>query len=75
MQKQYAATKNTLFGIANFSFQFVHRSMHMFKTQLHHPETFVFFTFFPNGQTETIPPRGGGFSDAKFSFSFEMRLL
>ena len=46
----------------------------MLKTQLHHPETFVFFTF-PTGQTETIPPRGGGFLDAKFSFSFEMRLL
>ena len=73
LHAKYAATKNTLFGIANFSFQFVHRSMHMFKTQLHHPETFVFFTF-PTGQTETIPPRGGGFLDAKFSFSFEMRL-
>ena len=73
LHAKYAATTNTLFGIANFSFQFVHCSMHRFKTQLHHPETFVFFTF-PTGQTETIPPRGGGFSDAKFSFSFEMRL-
>jgi hypothetical protein len=42
--------------------------------QPHHAGTFVFLTF-PSGHEEITPPIGGGFSDARFAFSSEKKLI